>query len=729
MHPTGSAVNGENYTDVLRDLDVHQPTEAMRSLRDAAARYEVRSGLEHLNDGDTDSAIRSLRVAMLHYTPQEIAHGGLPAEIEPLARGIYEVVSPRGDEAHALAASRVMMALASPNADARRHYEEIHTWGEGNRNQFHTPWVAAAEEADIYREVARIVPAPDVLERVTNYQIERRRSVRQASSMLGSRRMTQEDFQQAQFAMRPEVLAVEIAVVYLRIGDIAGAAEQVGRLAEGAQHEPELAGLLRAIASGEGGADGLFRLAEQLPRLDAAAAAGVCRRGAREYPNDGRFARCLASAAADEHMLGLASAHIEAAAQLAPDDRRLLEVAIRTSAAWLTSELASDDPAPGRRAVARTRTLLRRWQEHFHETPPISESDVATVAAQLELGQANLAGAAQQLETASHATPPSRDAYLTLAEIAWRTNDPRRALTLLDQGLALPAGPHESDSTFRPTFKLHMGLAARSAGDADRARRDLDEASTALDALSRSLDGDEQANAHLLRATALDALGRTGEVRRELDAAINANPESRDLAGRVITFCLGRGRWTDAHELANAARTRLTLDRTWQVYFALWGSIAARVGGFDNDGGANDALRAIAQGATEHSAWTVRLAQRYRGDITRAQLEHYADDSVGHRSEAAFYEAMMEFAARDDAGAERDLRATVASNMLRYYEYDMAWEMTARGVAQLRNDPSSGAPGAASAPTTAATASSAPSPAPVASPAPRGRGRAPRPHR
>ena len=69
MHPTGSAVNGENYTDVLRDLDVHQPTEAMRSLRDAAARYEVRSGLEHLNDGDTDSAIRSLRVAMLHYTP------------------------------------------------------------------------------------------------------------------------------------------------------------------------------------------------------------------------------------------------------------------------------------------------------------------------------------------------------------------------------------------------------------------------------------------------------------------------------------------------------------------------------------------------------------------------------------------------------------------------------------------------------------------------------------
>jgi hypothetical protein len=282
--------------------------------------------------------------------------------------------------------------------------------------------------------------------------------------------------------------------------------------------------------------------------------------------------------------------------------------------------------------------------------------------------------------------------------------------------------PHESDSTFRPTFKLHAGLAARSAGDNDRATRDLTDAANAFDALSRSLDGDEQANAHFLRAMALDALGRTSEVRRELDAAINANPESRDLAGRVITFCVGRGRWTDAHDFARAARSRLTLDRTWQVYFGLWAIIATRVGGFDSDGGAADTIRTIAQGAGEHAAWTVRLAQRYHGDITRQQLEQYAADSIGHRAEAAFYEAMLEFAQHDDAAAERDLRATVATNMLRYYEYDMAWEMLARGVSTLRNDPSSGAPGVGSAATTPATASSAPaSAAPSAAPAGRRR--------
>jgi tetratricopeptide (TPR) repeat protein len=726
MHPVASGVTGENYTDVLRELDVQRPSPALQSLRDAAARYEVRRGLDHLSDGDNEAAIRSLHQAMVHYTPQEIAHGGLPAEIAPLARGILDAVSSRGDEAHALAAARVLMAVTSPQtAEARHRFEEIHSWGASNRREFRPPWVAGAEEAEIYREVARIVPAPDVLERATTYQLDRRRTVRQAAQLLGSRRMTQEDFAQAQAAMRPNVLAAEIAVIYLRLGDIAGAADQIARLSEGSQSEPELGTLLRAIASGEGGADGLVRLAEQLQQVDASAAAGVCRRGAREFPHDGRFARCLASAAANEENLGLASAHIEAAAQLAPEDRRVLDVAIRTSAAWLTSELTSDDPAPGRRAITRTQGLLNTWRQHFHETPPINDAELETVAAQLELGQAYLPGATQHLERAMHASPPSRDAFLTLAEIAWRGGDARRALQILDEGMALPVQPHESDSTFRPTFELHAGLVARTAGDTDRATRDLTEAANSFDALSRSLDGDEQANAHFLRAMALDALGRTGEVRRELDAAVTANPESRDLAGRVITFCMARGRWTDAHDFARAARTRLTLDRTWQVYFGLWAMIATRVGGFDGDGGASDTIRTIAQSAGEHAAWTVRLAQRFHGDITRQQLEQYAADSIGHRAEAAFYEAMLEFGQHDDAAAERDLRATVSTNMLRYYEYDMAWEMVARGVPSLRTDPSSGAPGVGSAPTTAAGASSAPASPPPSTAAPGGRRRGP----
>ncbi len=717
-HPIATEVTGENYTDVLRELDTQQPTAAMRSLRDAAARYEARRGMEHIDDGDTDGALRSLRLALVHYTPDEIRRGGLPMELGPLARSVLEQVSPRGDEAHALAATRVLLALATPDPDAQRRMGEIQSWGESNRREYRSAWVAAAELADIYREASRIIAAPDLLERFTQYELDRRRAAQHPTP---PRHPTQEDLAQLQAASRPEVIAAEIAIVHLRTGDIAAAAEQVARLGEGAQSEPELAALLRAIASGEGGAAGLVRLVERLHSADPAAAEGVCRRALREYPADARFASCLGAAAATERMLGLASAHFELASRLIPEDRRVLELAIRASAQWLATEMASDDPSAGRRAVTRTQTLLQTWRQRFHEPPPVTDADLEDIAAQLELGQANLAPAQQHLERATHATPPSREAFLTLAEIAWRTGDARRAIALLEQGVALPVQPTESDSTFRPTFRLRMGLAALTAGDNDRARHDLEDAAAALDALTRSLDGDEQANAHFSRAVALDALGRTGEVRRELDAALAANPESRDLAGRAITFSLARGRWADARDFANAARARLTLDRTWQVYFALWGAHAARLGGLDSDGGASEALRDIAATAGEHSAWTVRLAQRFRGAIRREELDRYAGDSIGHRAEAAFYDALTALAAGDEAAAERDLRATTATNMLRYYEYDMAWTMVARGVHSLRRDTSTGASAAPAASVAPSTVSAAPSGAPPRRPAPRRR--------
>lgn len=714
--PVAAAVTGENYTDMLRELDQRQPTAAIRALRDSATRHEATLGMEHVNDGDTDAAIQSLRLALVHYSPDEIRRGGLPMELGPLARGIFEQVAPRGDEAHALAAARVLMALASADPDAQTRLDAIQSWGESNRREFRSAWVAAAEMADIYREASRIVAAPDLLERFTQYELDRRNAARHPTP---PRHPTPEDMAQLRAASRGDVIAAEIAVVHLRTGDIAAAAEQVARLADGAQSEPELATLLRAIAGGDGGADGLVRLVERLRSADPAAAEGVCRRALRDYATDARFASCLGAAAATEHMLGLASAHFELASRLVPEDRRVLELALRASVQWLSSELVSDDASAGRRAVSRTQALLQTWQQHFHEPAPVTDADLESIAAQLELGQANLAGAQQHLERATHAVPPSREAFLTLAEISWRSGDPRQSLAFLAQGVALPVQPTESDSTFRPTFHLHMGLAAHSAGDETRARSELENAATALDALTHSLDGEEQANAHFLRAVALDGIGRTGEVRGELDAALAANPESRDLAGHAITFALARGRWADARDFASAARTRLTLDRTWQVYFALWGAYAARLGRFDSDGGASDALRDLAATATEHSAWTVRLAQRYSGLLRRDELERYAGNAIGHRAEAAFYEALFALGTGDDAAAERDLRATTATRMLRFYEYEMAWTMLARGVPSLHTDgSSSSAPAALPAATSAATPSAAsPGPAPARRPA------------
>jgi uncharacterized Zn finger protein len=131
----------------------------------------------------------------------------------------------------------------------------------------------------------------------------------------------------------------------------------------------------------------------------------------------------------------------------------------------------------------------------------------------------------------------------------------------------------------------------------------------------------------------------------------------------------------------------------------------------EDEGDAMHALAEMAEGAGEHAPWTVRLAQRYHGDITREQLMAFAGQAVGHRAEALFYEGMLAFVAGDLAAAERDLRGVLQTEMLRFFEYDMAWEMLARGLPALRAASTAAAATTSSAPSAPAPAASALSPA------------------
>ena len=69
----------------------------------------------------------------------------------------------------------------------------------------------------------------------------------------------------------------------------------------------------------------------------------------------------------------------------------------------------------------------------------------------------------------------------------------------------------------------------------------------------------------------------------------------------------------------------------------------------------------------------------FRSALDRARLLGYAR-TPGQRAEALFYDAMLKRAA-GDASAEEDLRAVLATEVLRYWEYEMSWEMLAAAPA------------------------------------------------
>ncbi len=680
-----SAVNAATLDDARRVLDEQPAGEAaLHGLRTQVARLLAASALDALQSGDTARAIQRMQAALVRYTPEELAHGGLPRELEAPARALLATASTRGEEGSALGAARILMALENPPADARPTWDRITEWGARNRQDFQRPWVREGELAEIQREVAAIIPARDVLDAAATHLTARRESAAEARNARGElAHLSFDEVRQLRSGLQRS--AADLAMLYLRVGALTEAGERLSAMGAGAESSG-LAAAIRGIARSEGGADALNDLGRQVASVDHLAAAGVCRVGRQRYAADPRFARCLAAAADRDRDLGLASAHLAVAAALLPNDLDSLRDALMETHRWLQSEVGSDDVTPGRSAIERARSFLERWRVLSPDRgPPIAEADLAEISAQLELTAGNLPEATVHLERATHATPSSREAYLSLSEIAWRHGDGSTALQYLDRGLALPLRPTESDSSFRPRFAVRRAQVLASTHHPDEARAIFGEALGSLDALSRISEGRELGEAQLLRAVSLAALGRTSEVRAALDAALDADPENRSIAGHAISFCIGHGLWADALTLSRRARAQLTLDPAWQIYFALWSQLSARLGHLPDDAGATTALTAFASTDEAHVPWTIRLAQRSVGRATRDELLAAAH-TRGQRAEALFYDAMNALATGDTAATTRDLREVVSSETLHYHEYEMAVD-TLRRLAETPSTP------------------------------------------
>ncbi|MEZ4410264.1 MAG: hypothetical protein R3A52_27860 [Polyangiales bacterium] len=709
------AVDGGSVSDLQRELDEATPgSPGYAPLRDRVARFLATRALDALQTGDVDGALDNLRAALVHHTPAELSAGGLPDTFGPVARELLQWAEPRGDEVRALIASRLLRALQPPDPAGESTWREVTEWGQRNRQDFRRGWVREAELAALFRDVARVVPAQDVLEAAADHFVGWRREVFDVRNgpPIEPRSLQFDEARQYQAGLR--TAKIQLALLFLRVGDLREAANRVTALGPG----PDGAGVaavLGSLAQGEGGADRLFELAESLNgsregTADNAAVSGVCRDGRRRFPTDARFARCLALAAYREHDYGLTSAHLAAAARLRADDQSTLRVALEAAAEWLQREVGAEGQAAGRRAYARAIELLGVWRRRYEgQLPPVAEADLEDLAAQFELAAGDLGEARAHLERATRATPASREAFFTLSEIAWRHREGAEALRWLDEGQRLPLRATESDSLIRPMFALRRALATQVT-DPAAARPLWEEALSQWEAMARNSQGRAQANAHLHRSTALDALGRHDDAQAALVAAVDAAPDDRDVAGRAIAFSLSRGQWRSARDLDQRARAQLTLDRPWQVYFALWGMVAARLGNLPEDGGAHVLIQSVSEGANEYSAWTVRLAQRYTGALDREGLLRYAR-TPGQRAEGLFYDAMLRLAAGETAGAEADLRAVLETQVLHYYEYEIAWEMLSRGLSTLAPAtttpmPTPPQPAAAATPATPTTTSS-----------------------
>ena len=110
-----------------------------------------------------------------------------------------------------------------------------------------------------------------------------------------------------------------------------------------------------------------------------------------------------------------------------------------------------------------------------------------------------------------------------------------------------------------------------------------------------------------------------------------------------------------------------------RVYTSLWILDFGRLKGEKPDPLAMEYL-----GEVDGGRWYHSLASFASGRIDFGQLLSRAD-TRGKRAEAYFYEAMRRFAAGHEADAKALLRNVVATDMLGFFEYDMASYFLANG--------------------------------------------------
>lgn len=665
-------VTGANFAALVRRLDEEQATNANRPLRDAVAAHWATRGIERLSAGDYDRAVNAMHGALVHYTPDELRGGQLPDALAPLARGLLDVANPRGDEPRVLAANRVLTLLRTPDRDAASRYQEVLRWGESNRREYRQPWVFHAEMAEIFREVARILPERSMVDRSRDHSEQRRaEALREITRPTPEPRTPDELVPLRRAVERP---VIDVTILDLRIGDVAGAAEHTEAMTGSGSRG--LAAVLHAVVE-DGSAEGYIALAQQLDRVDNTAMAGVCRAGRRLFRDDARFAVCLALAADRDEEHGLCAMHHEAAARLRPDDPEQLGRAIAAAARWLETDVSSENVDAGRAAITQMRTLSAEWARRFSgRAPPLNDAEIDLAAAHFEVGTARLTAAEELLDRAMRTSRPPRGALLLRAEIAWRKGDGRRADTILEQAGRLPVASDESSSEVLPLVQLRRAQALELAGDATAATALYTQAEAGYAALARSLEGERRARALMQHALAADGLGRADAARDSWDQALAAAPEDRSVAAGAIVFFMSRERWADAARVARSARSRLQLDRNWETYFTLWSWAASKLAGAEDEA-ARAALREVSSHAGALSPWTARLAQRAAGTFTFEQLSTHAQNA-GQRAEAHFYEALLSMIANDRAGAVEHLRSTLRTDMLYYNEYHIAWDLDRR---------------------------------------------------
>lgn len=386
------------------------------------------------------------------------------------------------------------------------------------------------------------------------------------------------------------------------------------------------------------------------------------------FPQSAEAHAALAMAASQTGNAQLSIAHLEEALKLDPSRRAEAEK-LAELYQYRVSQLAfSERPQAAKKVLDRWTRLAessaKRWPDK-PLSPDLADAYATMGGALVSLGQ--LDEAEGYLHRALKIRPTFA-ALESLGTVALKQGQAQKAITHFERALTLPVADASAQFDRNRVVRL-CGEAYIAAGNASRAREYFSAALKNWQTLRKRLP-------NMPESYLADSWIETGKLKWALadrdgalaafSEAIAADPDGASVHADIVAFLIIRGEYDRALEIYHAALSSYGVSDYFKVYMSLWLVAEAR-----REKRPPDPIAESYLASREGKLWHDALARYASGREDLAQLEAAAK-SRGQRAELLYYRAVLTEAGRNPQKTQALLEGVVRSDMILFFEYDMA---------------------------------------------------------
>lgn len=646
----------------------------LAALRDYLVGY-----LEHaLAGGNEAEAEAALRYTLSLYTAAELRTAKPAPALAAVAHELYRRTAKHGDELPSLLALAVEQRFGDEAAreQAVEDWKALEAWLVENGPFASEPLLAHQDLEHALETVAAGFPSPFVVQRLADLYVARHdAAVRAHRKGGGLGAMSEQRIQHTGYML---------IRLYLRADDPKGAVTAMDRI-----DDPEMAGKMRSVVEGafanKRSAQSLLGLAalfmpedDEDPSLPHVSQAwgiidNLSRRALAQFPKDAHVHILRARVLRREGLDAAALHHLRRSIELKDDVydawRGVAELEQKALA-----ELARRDAEAALARLPEVEALQRRAMKIWRDRPVRPGLPEAYFAVAEGLYQAGRVDEAQKLLDQSVAIEAQPQTLDLLGTIAIKRGRFGVAKAHYEELARLPQDEPEARLRWEARAHAQLGEIALRRSDSEASSRHLRLALRETNELLShpAMELGEQAERHLDRGRILFFLGEVSLALDDFELAAELAPDLVKVYAEPMLQLVSYGYYHEARSVFLRALQEAEVADGLKLYFSLWVNELALRQGLPADHDAARFLHDYAAGRdAKGDGWGRKLARHAQGELSYDDLLDGARDQ-GERAEAFFYEGVRRWRAGNRAEGKKLLTRVVETNLMGFFEYDMA---------------------------------------------------------